>query len=58
MSKIKLAFSMTWHMEILEIYLEEQLLIKYYVIKHLILLKIRNKMDIEEVLLHWFVTNK
>ena len=27
-------------MEILKIYLEEQLLIKYYVIKHLILLKI------------------
>ena len=37
----KLAFNMTWLMEILKIYLEEQLLIKYCVIKHLILLKIR-----------------
>ena len=27
---------MTWLKEILKIYLEEQLLIKYYVIKHLI----------------------
>ena len=31
---------MTWLMEILKIELEEQLLIKYCVIKHLILLKI------------------
>ena len=41
-------------MEILKIYLKEQLLIKYYVIKHLILLKIQNMMDIKEVLLQWF----
>ena len=33
---------MTWLMEILTIYLEEQLLIKYYTIKHLILLKRQN----------------
>ena len=33
---------------------EKRLLIKYY-IKHLILLKIRNLMDIKEVLLQWFI---
>ena len=32
-------------MEILKVYLEEQLLIKHEVIKHLILLKIQNMMD-------------
>ena len=36
----KSAFSMIGVMEILKIYLEEQLLFKYYVIKHLILLRI------------------
>ena len=40
-----------WLMEILRICPEEQLLVKYYVMKHLILLKIRNKTDIKEVLL-------
>ena len=39
----------------LKIYLEEQLLIKYYMIKNLILQKIQNMMDIKEVLLHWFL---
>ena len=34
---------------------EKQLLIKYYIIKHLILLKIRNMMDMKEVLLQWFI---
>ena len=34
---------------------EEQLLIKYYMIKHLILLKIQNMMDIKEVFLQWFI---
>ena len=34
---IKLVFNMTWLMEALRIYLEEQFLIKYYVIKDLIL---------------------
>ena len=42
-------------MEILIIQLEEQLLIKYCVIKHLILLKIQNEMDIKEVLFQWFI---
>ena len=37
---IKLSFNMTWLMEIFRIYLEEQLLRKYYVIKQLILLKL------------------
>ena len=38
---------MTWLMEILKICLEEQLLIKDFVIKPLILLKIQNMMDIK-----------
>ena len=37
----KLASNMTWLLEILKIYHEEQQLIKYYVIKDLILLKIQ-----------------
>ena len=44
---------MTRFIEILKIKLKEQPLIKHYVIKHLILLKIRNIMDIEEGLLQW-----
>ena len=39
---------MTWLMKILKIYLKEQLLIKYCEIKHLILLKIQNMMDITQ----------
>ena len=35
MNSIKLAFNMTWLIEISKIYLEGQLLIKYYVIKKL-----------------------
>ena len=50
-----LAFNMIWHMEILKIYLEEQMLIKYYVMKHFILLKIRNMMDIREFLRQWLL---
>ena len=46
---------MTWFMEILKICLEGQLLVKYYVIKHLILLKIKNMMDINADLLQWFI---
>ena len=42
-------------MEILKILLEEQFLIKYCVIKHLILLKIKNMMDIKGVLRQWFL---
>ena len=45
---------MTWLLKILKIYLEEQLLVKYYVIKHLTLLKIQNIMDINVDLLQWF----
>ena len=47
----KSSFQHTWFMEILKILLERQLLKKYCVIKHLILLKIHNMMDIKEVLL-------
>ena len=42
---------MIWLMEILRIYLEEWLLIKYYVIKHLILRKTQNMMDINAMAL-------
>ena len=42
-------------MEILKIEIEEQLLIKYYVVKHLILLKVQNEMDINVDLLQWFI---
>ena len=34
---------------------KEQLLIKYCVTKHLILLKIRNMLDIKRILLQWFI---
>ena len=37
--------------------LEEQLLIKYHVIKHLTLLKIQNMMDIYVALLQWFINS-
>ena len=52
---MKLAFNMTRLMEVLKIYLGKQLLIKYYAIKHLILLKILNMMDLKEVLLQRFI---
>ena len=51
----KVAFNMKWHMEVLKIYLEEQLLVKYYVVKHLILLTIRNMMNISMEFLEWFI---
>ena len=44
---------MTWLIENFKIQLEEQLLIKYCGIKHLILLKIQNMMDINVDLLQW-----
>ena len=47
MSLTKLVFIMMWLMEIIKIYQEEQLQIKYYVIKHLILQKIQNMIDID-----------
>ena len=43
--KPRVAFNMKWLMEILKIYMDEQLLTKKYVIKHLILLKNRNMID-------------
>ena len=46
---------MTLFLEILKIYQEKEFLIKYYVIKHLILLKIQNMMGINEVLFQWFI---
>ena len=46
---------MAWLMEILKIKPEEQLLIKYCVIKHLLLLKIQNMMDIDAYLLQWSI---
>ena len=52
---IKLTFKLILLIENLNIYLEEQLLIKYYAIKHLILLKIQNMMDINVSLLQWFI---
>ena len=42
-------------MEILKIEIEEQLLKKYHVIKHLILLKTQYMMDINMDLLQWFI---
>ena len=46
---------MAWLRKILKIYLEEQILIKYYVIKHLTLLNIQKMMDINVDLLQWFI---
>ena len=46
---------MTLFPEILKIYQEKEFLIKYYVIKPLILLKIQNMMGINEVLFQWFI---
>ena len=34
---------------------KEELLISYYVTKHLILLKMQNMVDIKEVLFQWFI---
>ena len=46
---------MIWLMKILKIYHEEQLLIKFSEIKHLILLKTQSMMDVKKVLLLWFI---
>ena len=51
----KLFFNMTWLMEILKICLEEQPLIKNYVIKHFILLKFQNMIDMNMELPQWFI---
>ena len=42
-------------MEILTTCLEEQFLLKYYEIIHLILLKIQNMININAKLLQWFI---
>ena len=42
----KTAFNVIWLIYFLRIWLKEQFLINYYVIKPLILLKIRNMMDV------------
>ena len=52
---MKLVFNMILIMEILKIEIEEQLLIKHYMIKDLILLKIRNMTDINVSLPQWFI---
>ena len=54
--EIKLPFNIIWLLELLNIYLEEQLQIKYYVIKHLIFLKFIVMMDSKEVYIPWFIT--
>ena len=46
---------MIWLMEILKYQLEEQLLIKHCMIKHLIMLKILNMIDINADLLQWSI---
>lgn len=52
--QIKHTFSIIWLMQILKIYLEELIQIRYYAIKHLKLQKIYNMTDIKEDLLHCF----
>ena len=47
--------NMKWLTEISKICPEEHLLIKYYVIKYLLLIKIQNIMDIKEVSLQGFI---
>ena len=49
---LNFVFDMEWLMLILKISLDKQLLIKYCVIKHLLLLKIQNMMHIKEIFLH------
>ena len=53
-NQAKPSLSMIWVTEILKIYQEEQLLKKYNIINHLILLKIQNVMNIKVVLLPQF----
>ena len=48
---------MTWLMKILKIELEEQILTKYYVIKHFSL-KIQNLMDIHVDVFQWFIEKR
>ena len=50
-----LAFSMIWRRGILRIYLEEEVLIKYCVIKHLILLETHVVVNANACLLQWVI---
>ena len=52
--QMRIVFNTIWILEVLKIYLEEQLLIKYHMIKHSILLKIQNIREIIVDLLQWF----
>ena len=45
-NQVKLGFNMACLMEILKIYIEEELQMEYYMIKHLILKNLYNMMDI------------
>ena len=47
--------NITWSTKMLKIYLEEQYVMEYYPIKYLILLKIKNVIDINMELLQWFI---
>ena len=49
------SFSIIWLMKILRVCLEDKLLIKYYVIKHLILLKIPNMISMNANFHYWFI---
>ena len=51
----KACFQWRFLMEILKIYQKEQLPINCYVIKHLILLKIQNMLDVSVDLQQWFI---
>ena len=51
----KVCVQETCLMEILKILLEVKVLIKYCMIKHLILLKIQNMIDMKGFLLQWFI---
>ena len=52
---MKLAFSIAWLIKILKFYLEEQILIKYYVTKHLTLIEIKKTMNNNVELHQWFI---
>ena len=54
---IKLVFKIIWLMEILKIYLEERLLIRCYMIKHLILLKIQSMLGFTSMAYTFFDKN-
>ena len=53
----KLAFNITWYMQIWKIQVEDQLQIKYYVKKQVILLNIQNMISINGDLLQQFANS-